>query len=148
KIVKNITKEVKFIYIFLIGVFSIVILLGIDIKIFGSKAIPKRSDCIIVLGCSVYGTVPSPFLKGRLQHATGLYSEGYADYIIVSGGQGAGEDISEAEAMKNYLLIHGMDENKIIVEDRSTSTYENLKYSKEEMDKRSLRDAIIVSNEF
>lgn len=141
-------RGMKFISVILIVIIATGVILGIDIKLFGKNAKPRKSDCIIVLGCSIYGTEPSPFLKGRLQHAEKLYREGYARYIIVSGGQGRGEYISEAEAMKSYLIERGIDSEKIIMEDRSVSTYENLKYSKYEMDEKGFADAIIVSNQF
>ncbi len=141
-------KGIKILLIIIMIATVVTLILGIDIKLFGKRAIPERSDCIIVLGCSVYGTTPSPFLAGRLQHAELLYRQGYANYIIVSGGQGAGELISEAEAMKNYLIERGIDSDRIIIENRSTSTYENLAYSKEKMVEFALSDAIIVSNKF
>lgn len=141
-------RGIKFISVILIVAIAITLMLGIDIKLFGKNATPRKSDCIIVLGCSVYGTEPSPFLKGRLQRAQKLYMEGYASYIIVSGGQGRGEHISEAEAMKNFLVERGIDGDKIIMEDSSTSTYENLEYSKYVMDEMNFKNAIIVSNEF
>lgn len=141
-------KKFKVMSLFLIIVIFAIFLLGVDIKSFGKNAKPKRSDCIIVLGCSVYGTEPSPFLKGRLGEAERLYREGYADYIIVSGGQGKGEHISEAEAMKTYLEEQGIDSEKIVMEDKSTSTYENIKNSKEVMKEMGFSGAIIVSNEF
>ena len=110
-------RGMKFISVILIVIIATAVILGIDIKLFGKNAKPRKSDCIIVLGCSIYGTEPSPFLKGRLQHAEKLYREGYARYIIVSGGQGRGEYISEAEAMKSYLIERGIDSEKIIMED-------------------------------
>ena len=64
---------------------------------------------------------------------------------IVSGGQGKGETISEAQAMENYLLNHGIREDRIIKEDNSTSTYENFEYSKLVMDEGQ---AVFVTNEF
>lgn len=121
---------------------------GINIKAFGKNSKPVKADCIIVLGCQVYGTTPSPFLKGRLNEGIRLYNEGYAKYIIVTGGKGSGEDISEAEAMKIYLIANGVDESSIIMEDKSMSTMQNLKNSKEIMNSKGFKRAIIVSNEY
>lgn len=56
--------------------------------------------------------------------------------MVVSGGQGADEMVSEAAAMKEYLLSRGLEEKRIVTEDRSSSTYQNLKFSKEILDKR------------
>lgn len=115
---------------------------------FGYNSKPQKSDCIIVLGCKVYGTIPSPFLASRLDHAVKLYKEGYGNYIIVSGGQGAGEEISEAESMKRYLISKGVGVNSIIKEDKSMTTMENLSNSKAIMEKNSLKTTVIVSNKY
>lgn len=122
--------------------------LGVIITSFGRNANAVNSDCIIVLGCQVYGTVPSPFLKSRLDESQRLYDEGYGNFIIVSGGKGNGENISEAEAMKAYLILNGIPREKIITEDKSSSTEENIKLSKKKMDEYGLKSAVIVSNRY
>ena len=70
--------------------------------------------------------------------------------VVVSGGQGRRELISEAEAMKRYLVQNGIDERRIIKEDKSTSTMENFKFSKEIlMDMGITCDSItVVTNDF
>lgn len=84
----------------------------------------------IILGAKVNGTTPSLSLKYRLDAAL-EYGKQYPHVMfILSGGQGPDEDISEAEAMKNYLVAHGMEEERLILEDQSTSTYENIAFSK------------------
>lgn len=125
-----------------------VVIIGIQIYKFGEFSRAQNSDCVIVLGCSVYGETPSPFLRSRTEEAFRLYKEGYADYIIASGGMGDGEEISEAEAVKRYLIELGMDEKYIIKEDKSTSTLENLKNSKEIMEEKDFNSAIVVSNKY
>lgn len=134
-------------YIFIAGIL-ICTFLGIIIGLFGLTARPRKSDCIIILGCQVRGTTLSQFLKKRLDKGIELYNGGFAEYILVSGGQGPGEDITEAEAMKRYLLSKGIDENRIIIEDKSRNTMENLRYSKEVMSKKQLETAIVVSNKY
>ena len=89
---------------------------------------PKR-DYVIVLGAAVYGDEPSPTLVRRLSGALD-YLEQYPDSVaIVSGGMGPGETIPEARAMHDWLVAHGVDEKRIIVEDQATSTGENLQFS-------------------
>jgi len=122
--------------------------LGIAILGFGISSKPVKSDSIIILGCQVYGTVPSPFLKARLDEGLRLYNEGYGSFLILSGGRGSGEEISEAEAMKNYLQSMGVDPEKMILEDRSESTMENIEFSKEKMEEHGLKTAVIVSNKY
>lgn len=115
---------------------------------FGESSKPKKSDCIIVLGCQVYGSTPSPFLIWRTEHALKLYNQGYGKYIIVSGGQGIGEDISEAEAMKQYLVSKGVDASKVLVEDKSGSTMANLINSQVIMKEKGFKTTVIVSNKY
>jgi uncharacterized SAM-binding protein YcdF (DUF218 family) len=146
--VEAVKKAIKIIkYLAIIGVL-IAVIIELDIIRFGSIAKAKNSDCIIVLGCQVKGTVPSPFLQRRLKEGIRLYKEGYGKHIIVSGGQGPGEDISEAEAMKKYLLDNGIDEASIIMEDKSKNTMENLAFSKEVMEAKDFKTAVVVSNKF
>lgn len=96
---------------------------------------------MIVLGASVKNTTPSLTLRGRLDKAIKYLYESKDDcYIVVSGGKGSDEKLSEAKAMGNYLVEHGVNKNKIILEDKSTNTYENFKYSKEKIEKNSNKD--------
>jgi len=67
--------------------------------------------------------------------------------VIVSGGQGSDEDQTEASVMLEYLLNNGIEASRIIAEDRSTSTYENLLFSKELLPKET-KHVTIVSNDF
>jgi uncharacterized SAM-binding protein YcdF (DUF218 family) len=101
-----------------------------------------------VLGCKVNGTIPSPFLVSRLDEGIRLYKLGYGRAIIMSGGQGSGENISEAAAMKKYAISQGVPTGKILTEDTSTTTLTNLINSKKIMDKNNLRSTIIVSNKY
>ena len=109
---------------------------------------PVKSDVIIILGCRVNGTQASEFLARRVDVGANLYKQGFADNIIVSGGMGDKEDISEAECMKNILIKSGIDSNKIILEDESRNTSENIKFSSKIMKKLNYKNAIIVSNNF
>ena len=80
---------------------------------------------------AVKATTPSLTLKSRLDTAIEYLNITKDDtYIVVSGGQGNGENISEAKAMQRYLIQKGIEEEKIILEDKSTSTNENFKYSR------------------
>ena len=103
------------------------------------KILTKKSNynILIVLGCGlVNGERPSRTLAKRLDKTISVYKEHKEKpYIIVSGGKGNNEKISEAEAMKRYIVEKGIEENKIILEDNSKNTYENLKYSKEKINK-------------
>jgi uncharacterized SAM-binding protein YcdF (DUF218 family) len=109
---------------------------------------PVKSDCIIVLGCKVNGLVPSPFLISRVDEGIRLYRLGYGKVIIMSGGQGNGENISEAVAMKNYAISQGISYEKILEDNTSKNTLTNLINSKKIMSENNLESAIIVSNKY
>ena len=94
-------------------------------------------DFLIILGCGIRkdGT-PTPLLRGRVDRAIRFYEQqkertGKELIFIPSGGQGADEVVAESTAMKNYLLERGIPERLIVEENRSTSTYENMKFSKQ-----------------
>lgn len=92
----------------------------------------------------------SPLLKKRLDKGIQVYTLGHKKALfIVSGGTGKDEIISEAEAMKNYLLTQGIAESAIIKEDSSVSTYQNIAYSKRLMDERkTMYKCIFVTNDY
>lgn len=108
----------------------------------------QEADTLIVLGCHLWGDGPSLFLRMRLDAALEVYEQGLAQNIIVSGGQGPDEVMPEAKAMMIYLVNRGVPEHRIFMEDLSTSTYENVKFSKEVMDREGFKSAIIVTSDF
>ena len=85
--------------------------------------------CLIVLGAGVNGTEPSLMLYVRLQAALACLTEHPELPVVVSGCQGQGEDITEAECMYRWLVAHGVDESRIWKEERATSTRTNFAYS-------------------
>lgn len=136
---------------FLAGLFVFAILEAHIIA--GACHPPKpQADYMIVLGCQVRGERISKMLKYRLDAALAYLADNEDTKVIVSGGQGVGEDISEALAMQQYLTANGIDESRIIMEEQSTSTVENIRYSKKLMeengDDAAQAEVIIVSNNF
>lgn len=99
------------------------------ILISGRQEAQEEVDYLIVLGARLYGEIPSPALEERLKVTKDYLIEKKDVKVIVSGGQGLDELIAEAEAMKRYLVDNGIEEDRIILEDKSTSTFENLKFS-------------------
>lgn len=89
----------------------------------------KACDYVVVLGAGVNGTVPSLSLRERLNAAYD-YLVAYPEAVcVVSGGQGNGEDITEALCMFNDLTARGIAPERVWMEDRATSTRENIRYS-------------------
>lgn len=117
----------------------------------GLQKYEHKSDYVIVLGAQVNNNQISASLKYRLDAALEIY-EKYPDTIfVVSGGKGTNETDSEAQFMHDYLCKHNISENQIIMENRSTNTYENLLYSKQLLDIYSDGkdyDVTIVTNAF
>lgn len=95
----------------------------------GNAAPAPDADAVIVLGGGIRGERVSMTLARRLSAAKKYHDENPDSLIVVSGGQGEGENVTEAEAMKKYLLSHGVAEESIVMEDRATSTVENFRFS-------------------
>ncbi|WP_424245267.1 uncharacterized SAM-binding protein YcdF (DUF218 family) [Elusimicrobium posterum] len=91
-------------------------------------------DSVIILGAGIKGDKVLPTLKKRLDAGVKYLQKNENAIVIVSGGQGHGESISEALAMKNYLLSKGVKEERILMENQSRDTRQNLAFSKEILD--------------
>ncbi len=121
-------------------------------------------DCeyLLILGCRVRGLEITKSLRYRLDAALAYLkqNEKYIESrnteddvpnnairIIVSGGQGPGEDISEAQAMKDYLCAHGIEASRIFMEDESTDTEKNIAYSARFIPDKNVKIGV-VSNDF
>lgn len=133
---RNMIENAIFIYsIFSYFVFGFSFICFLLYSIFYNVIPKKRNyDFIIIHGAGLLGgEKPTPLLKGRIDKAIQTFEKGKKTprYFIASGGQGADEKISEAAAIKNYLLEQGYKEEQILLEDKSTTTYENLLYSYE-----------------
>ncbi|MFD7024593.1 YdcF family protein [Promicromonospora sukumoe] len=113
----------------------LLLLLFTSLAVFGrTDTVSHREDAVVVLGAGLKGDEVTPSLRSRLDAAVG-YSVANPDAVIaVSGGQGPGESITEALAMERYLVAHGVPEDRILREDRSTSTHENFVFTKSLLD--------------
>ena len=99
-----------------------------------------NEDCVLVLGCGIRGETLLPTLQLRLDKCMEYLQRNPSALVVVSGGQGRNESISEAEAMKRYLVSKGVNVAQIVEENRSRSTEQNFQYSKE------LIDSVLHSN--
>ncbi len=133
-------------------VFLLMIVLILFISVFMYRVShnePKGDVTLVVLGCHVRNGRPSLMLSERLKTAL-EYMEKHEDTVcILSGGQGKDEAVSEAKCMYDYLVNNGISKERLIMEDKSTSTIENLEYSYAIIEERGLEHRIaIVTNEF
>ena len=117
----------------------------------GNHTPDYNKDFVIILGSKINsdGSL-TPLLKGRvdkaIEFANKQFEENGKEIIYVpSGGKGCDEKLAEAEAIKNYLLENGINKSQILIEDKSTSTVENMKYSKAKIDKVNKKGKIIFS---
>lgn len=99
-----------------------------------SESFTYEEDAIIVLGSGIRGEKLSDGLRRRLDRAVEYHRENPKAVIVVTGGQGPQEDITEALAMERYLLSRGIDPSKIIKEESATGTNENFRFSKRILD--------------
>ena len=102
---------------------------------------------MVILGCQVKPWGPSILLQDRLDKALDYLEEHPDVQVVVSGGQGPGEDISEAEAMKRYLLEKGVDESRLYMEDKSTNTFENIQFSKRILEEHRLSPTVVIATQ-
>ncbi len=129
--------------------FGILVLGVCGWKIFGhfSEEGKPALDYIIVLGAQVWEDGPSVVLKYRLDAANTYLEENPDTKCIVSGGQGYNEPFTEAEGMAKYLIEHGISAERILLEDQSTNTVENVRYSQRLME-TTYKSVGIVTNNF
>lgn len=109
-----------------------------------NESVPGDADALIVLGAAVQGDRPSLTLIKRLETAYDYLSSNPNTIAIVSGGQGEQETIPEAEAMAYYLIARGIDETRIYMEDKASSTEENFKFSKKIIEQIFDKEAVVA----
>lgn len=113
--------------------------------------IKKEPQTIIILGSGLFGDKVPPLLAQRLDKGLAIYEKfNRKPVIIVSGGQGDDELISEAEAMARYLMEKGVPADSILLENKSRTTFENLTFSKQLMLAQGLEQdrVVLVTNSF
>lgn len=107
------------------------------VQVYGTKdTVTYEEDAIIVLGAALKGDEITPALKLRLDKTLEYIEKNPDVTVVVSGGQGSDESITEAEAMRSYLVKHGVPAEQIICEDKATSTAENMTFSKALLDEK------------
>lgn len=112
-----------------------------------SRKGPEGLDYLVVLGAQMKASGPSKALQYRLDEAIRYLEENPDTQVIVSGGQGPDEHISEAQGMYDYLVKKGIDPAKITKEDKSRNTFQNLTFSAEFLDEAN-NFVGVVSNNF
>lgn len=131
------------------AVFAAAVPVSIKMAKYSNYKTSGGAKTVIVLGCRVKGTKPSLYLYKRCMSAVAYLKENPAAVAILSGGQGKDEDISEALCMQTVLEAEGIEKSRLLLEDKSANTRENIFFSKQIIESRSLsKSVLIVTNEF
>ncbi len=143
----------RFLAILLVIGFVLVLAAAILAAVVGSRIVsdmhmtaPEGLSYVIVLGARVQGEQPSRALKRRLDCALNYAKKNPGAVLILSGGQGADEKIPEALCMFRCLTNHGLPESRLVMEDRSGSTKENLEFSAALIKSRQKSTGILSSD--
>ena len=107
---------------------------------------PPGMDYLTVLGASVYADGPSPSLTRRVNAVMDCLDQHPDAIIIASGGQGKDEPISEAQCIRDELVKRGVDPKRIVMEDKSTNTQENMAFSKALIGRADAAVGIVTNN--
>jgi uncharacterized SAM-binding protein YcdF (DUF218 family) len=127
---------------------GIILILSLPRIVYGKLKYNKNKHCdaIVILGHpALKDGTPSPILRERIKKGIELYNKNISSKIIGTGSAVKNEYI-EAEIIKKELLKAGIPEKQIICENKARSTWDNIKYLKEIMEKEHLNEVVIVSN--
>ena len=105
-----------------------------------------RSDAIVVLGSAQYNGVPSSIFEARLEHALALWEDGVAPVVVTVGGKKDGDEFTEAEAGRDYLLDAGVPADDLVAVTDGVDTLESMRLVAAEFDQRGWSTAVLVTD--
>lgn len=123
-------------------------MLAVVVFVFGRRDEARPADAIVVLGAAQYDGRPSPVLRARLDHAIELYADGIAPILILTGGVGAGDTVSEAEVGRRYAERQGVAGGAILLERTGVSSEESIAAVADLMQRNGISSAVLVSDPF
>ncbi len=127
------------------SIFLVSISVCVSLGLYGNRDTSDyKENAVIVLGSGIHGEEVSDKLANRLDAAVLYHKMNPSAVIVVSGGQGPQENVTEAKAMEKYLIEKGISSNVIIKEEKATSTEENFLYSKEILDEKFSKEYSVV----
>lgn len=124
------------------------VLLIAAVYLYGQRDEAHKADAIVVLGAAQYNGRPSPVLKARLDHAIALHQRGVAPVLIVTGGVGPGDTVSEAVVGGRYAARAGIRPENILTERAGTASIESMEGVARLMERHNLQTAVLVSDPF
>lgn len=141
-------KVLRFLHWGILGIIALVALLVViesTCMIVAANKEPEPGATVVVLGCRVYGERASLSMVERLDAAYEYLTEHPESKCVLSGGKGDGENITEAECMYRYLVSKGIDGSRLYKEEASTTTRENLLFSKQLIEEHGLHPVIAIA---
>lgn len=141
-------KVLRFLHWGILGIIALIALLVViesTCMIVAANKEPEPGATVVVLGCRVYGERASLSMVERLDAAYEYLMEHPQSSCVLSGGKGDGENITEAECMYRYLVSKGIDASRLYKEEASTTTRENLLYSKQLIEEQGLHPVIAIA---
>jgi uncharacterized SAM-binding protein YcdF (DUF218 family) len=146
---KSLNEKLKLILLIVYAVGFVIMLVLMSIILLCGKTKATTQNAVIVLGCSVKGDKPSLSLIKRVDTAYSFLLKNKGSVAILSGGKGPDENISEAVCMKNMLLEKGISSERLLIDDKSTTTDENIRFSLKLINDYDLsKNVAIASSEY
>lgn len=113
-----------------------------------ARPVIHKADVILILGAAQYNGHPSPVLQARLNYGIGLFRRGLAHRMVVTGGVGQGDTISEGEVARRYAIKQGVPDSMIMVERKGVTSRESVAGAARLMRAKGLRSALVVSDSY
>lgn len=121
---------------------------AVDVLRAAARDDAAAADAIVVLGAAQYRGRPSPVLRARLDHAIGLFAQGIAPRVVLTGGVADGDTASEAAVSRLYVLAAGVPDSAILLENEGRTTGQSLLRVARLLDARRLETVVLVSDPF
>jgi uncharacterized SAM-binding protein YcdF (DUF218 family) len=131
----------------LIGTVALLAYMAYRIGAQGEREERRPADAIVVLGAAQFNGVAGGVFRARLDHAVALYEEGFAPYLIVTGGKLPADRTTEAATARRYAIAHGVPEDRILGEDQGRTTLESLEAVGVIFRQRGFTTGLFVSDE-
>jgi uncharacterized SAM-binding protein YcdF (DUF218 family) len=131
-----------------VSIAALVALVCVLVVLQGQRDEARPAGAAIVLGAAQWNGTPSPVLQARLDHALDLYKRGYVSRVILTGGVGQGDTVSEAAAGKQYLVERGMAPESLLLEEQGLTTWESLRNAAVIARAHGIGTALLVSDPF
>ncbi len=118
----------------------------VEIALYARRFSDGPADAAIVLGAAVYTDRPSPVFEERIRHGVDLLRAGRVSRLVMTGGLGPGDRLTEAAAARDWSVAQGVPPEAIMLEEASRTTQENLAFAKPLLERHGIKRVLIVSD--